>query len=109
MGIQKSMQKTAKRLDQKSLEIPEGNLVFLYDHLESCNKIQDKYKSEEFVVVGRCPEPNVYLLSKSMAMALSRQSIDANSKILGESRMTEYLPVLRIIMMGHKFPLLTQN
>ena len=29
-------------------------------HPEGCNKIQDKYKSEKFVVVGKHPEPNVY-------------------------------------------------
>ena len=54
------MQKRAARLNQKSLEIPEGNLVLLCDHLEGHNKIQDKYKSEKFVVVGKCQEPNVY-------------------------------------------------
>ena len=35
-------------------------MVFLHNHPEGCNKIQDKYKSEMFVVVGKCPEPNVY-------------------------------------------------
>ena len=54
------MQKSAARLNQKSLEIPEGNLVLLCNHLEGCNKIQDKYKSDKFVVVGKCPEPKVY-------------------------------------------------
>ena len=42
------------------LEIPEGNLVLLCDHPEGCNNIQDKYKSEKFVVVGKHPEPNVH-------------------------------------------------
>ena len=56
------MQKSAGRLNQKSLEILEGNLVLLRDHPESCNKIQDKYKSEKFVVVGKHPEPNVYCI-----------------------------------------------
>ena len=56
------MQKSAGRLNQKSLEIPKGNLVLLQNHLEGCNKIQDRYKSEKFVVVGKCPEPNVYLI-----------------------------------------------
>ena len=59
-SIQQSMQKSAGRLNQKSLEIPEGNLVLLQDHPEGHNKIQDKYKSEKFVEVGKCPEPNVY-------------------------------------------------
>ena len=43
-----------------SLEILDGNLVLLRDHPEGCSKIQDKYTSEKFVVVGKCPEPNVY-------------------------------------------------
>ena len=54
------MQKNTERLHQKLLKTPEGNLVLLYDHPEGLNKIQDKYKSGEFVVVGRYPEPNVY-------------------------------------------------
>ena len=54
------MQKSAGRLNQKSLEIPEGNLVLLRDHPEGHNKIQDKYKSAKFVVVGKHPKPNVY-------------------------------------------------
>ena len=48
-------------------------------------------------------------LSQSMAMALSGQSIDNNFKILEEPKMMENLPLLRIIRMGHKFPLLTEN
>ena len=48
------------RLNQKSLETPEGNLVLLHDLPESHNKIQDIYESEKFVVVSRCPEPNIY-------------------------------------------------
>ena len=59
-SIRQSTQKSAGRLNQKSLEIPEGNLVLLRDHPEGHNKIQDKYKSEKFVVVGKRPEPNVY-------------------------------------------------
>ena len=59
-SIQQSMQKSAGRLNQKLLEIPEGNLVLLCDYPEGCNKIKDKYKNEKFVVVGKCPEPNVY-------------------------------------------------
>ena len=56
------MQKSAGRLNQKLLEIPEGNLVLLWDHPEGHNKIQDKYKSKKFMVVGKCPEPNVYCI-----------------------------------------------
>ena len=58
-GIWQSKQKNTERLNQKWLEIPVGNLVLLCDHPEGCNKINDRYKSEEFVVVGRCPELKV--------------------------------------------------
>ena len=44
----------------KTLDILDGNLVLLLDHLEGCNKIQDKYKEPEFVMVCRHAEPNVY-------------------------------------------------
>ena len=44
------------------LEILEGNLVLLQNHPEGHNKIQDRYKSEKFVVLGKCPEPNVYCI-----------------------------------------------
>ena len=37
-------------------------MVLLCNHPEGCNKIQDKYKSKKFVVVGRCPELNVYII-----------------------------------------------
>ena len=47
------------------------------------------------------------ILSQSMEMALCRQLITDNFMILGKYRMMEDLPVLRIIMMGHKFPLLS--
>ena len=50
------------KIKSKSLEIPEGNLVLLHDHLEGLKKILDKYKNEEFVVVGKCPEPRVYCI-----------------------------------------------
>ena len=62
-GIEKHLTEYAKcagRLNQKLLEIPEGNLVLLWDHPEGHNKIQDKYKSEKFVVVGKHSEPSVY-------------------------------------------------
>ena len=60
-------------------------------------------------MVGKHPEPNVYCIKPVNGMALSRQSIDANFKILEEPKMMEDLPALRILMMGHKFPPLTQN
>ena len=35
-------------------------MVLLCDHTEGCNKIQDKYKTEKFEVVGKGPVSNVY-------------------------------------------------
>ena len=61
-SMQQSMQKSADRSGSKLLEIPEGNLVLLHDHLEGHNKIQDKYKSKEYVVAGKHPEPNIYCI-----------------------------------------------
>ena len=46
-------------------------------------------------------------LNQLMAMALSGESINANFRILEKPKMMEDLPVLRIIMMGYKFPPLT--
>ena len=48
-------------------------------------------------------------LRQSMAMAPSGESINANFRIMIKPKMMEDLPVLRIIMMGHKFPPLTQT
>ena len=59
-SIQQSTQKSAQRQKCKSLDIPEGNLVLLCDHPEGHNKIQDKYKETEFVMVHRNTESNVY-------------------------------------------------
>ena len=89
------MQKSAERLNQKCLEILEGNLVLLHYHPEGQNKIQDQYKNKEFVVVGKHPEPHVTALSQSIAVTLCRQSIDASSKILGQPRMMEDLESTR--------------
>ena len=43
--------------------IPVGNHMLLHDHLEGCNKIQDRYKTDVYVVVGHHQEePNVYYI-----------------------------------------------
>ena len=43
--------------------IPIGNHMLLRDHLEGCNKIQDRYKTDVYVVVGHHQEkPNVYYI-----------------------------------------------
>ena len=59
-SIWQNTQQSAQRQESKSLDIPEGNLVLLWDHPERCNKIQDKYKESEFVIFHRHEEPNVY-------------------------------------------------
>ena len=59
-SIQQSTQKSAQRQKCKLLDIPEGNLVLLHNHPEGHNKIQDKYKETEFVMVLRHVEPNVH-------------------------------------------------
>ena len=46
----------------KALEIPLGNLVLLHDHPEGCNKSQDNYKSELFVMKLKQQDPNVYII-----------------------------------------------
>ena len=43
--------------------IPIGNHVLLHDHPEGCNKIQDRYKTNVYVVVSHHQEePNVYCI-----------------------------------------------
>ena len=44
----------------KSLLIQVESHVLLWDHPEGHNKIQDKYKSDIYVVVGHHQGPNVY-------------------------------------------------
>ena len=39
--------------------IPEDKSVLLF-HPEGCNKIQDGYNSEDFISIGKHPEPTVY-------------------------------------------------
>ena len=44
----------------KELVIPVGNHVLLCDHLECHNKIQNRFKSDIYVVVSHHDEPNIY-------------------------------------------------
>ena len=60
--IMQSAKKSQIRTGGKSLQIPIGNLVLLRDHPEGCNKIQDNYKSELFVIIEHHKDPNVYLI-----------------------------------------------
>ena len=61
--IKTSAKKSADRVGGKPLTIPVGNLVLLRDHPEGCNKIQDNYKSELFVVSDHHQDPNVYYIT----------------------------------------------
>ena len=60
--IKQSAKKSQSRTGGKTLHIPVGNLVLSRDHPEGCNKIQDNYKSELFVVVDHNKDPNVYII-----------------------------------------------
>ena len=40
------------------MDVPVGNLVLLRDHPEGCHKIQDRNKSELYVVVRKGERPN---------------------------------------------------
>ena len=61
-GIHKTTKHNKDRTSGKDITIPVGNHVLLCDHPEGCNKIQDRYKSEIYVVVGHHQEPNVYYI-----------------------------------------------
>ena len=60
--IQQSTRHNKNQTGGKSLHIPIGNHVLLCDHPEGHNKIQDRYKSDVYVVVGHHSEPNVYYI-----------------------------------------------
>ena len=61
-GIHKSTKHNKDHTSSKDITIPVGNHVLLHDHLERCNKTQDWYKSEVYIVVGHHQEPNVYYI-----------------------------------------------
>ena len=58
--INKTTQHSKAHTGGKELFIPVGNHVLLCDHPEGRNKIQDKYKSDIYIVVGHHKELNVY-------------------------------------------------
>ena len=62
-GIQKSAKRNQDQNSGKDMIIPVGNHVLLHNHLEGRNKIQDRYKTDVYVVVGHHQEqPNVYYI-----------------------------------------------
>ena len=55
----KAIEAKNKRISKgKDLDVPVGNLVLLRDHPEGCNKIQDRNKSELYIVVHKGERPN---------------------------------------------------
>ena len=60
--ISKSTQCNKCLTGGKELVIPVGNHVLLHDHPEGCNKIQNRYKSNIYVIVSHHDEPNVYYI-----------------------------------------------
>ena len=60
--INKTTQHSKSHTGGKGLLIPVGNHVLLCDHPEGRNKIQDKHKSDIYIVVGHHKEPNVYYI-----------------------------------------------
>ena len=48
--------------EEKLLISSIGNLVLLCDHAEGCNKIQDSYKNELFVIESKHQDLNVYII-----------------------------------------------
>ena len=60
--INKSNQRNKCQTAGKELVIPIGNHVLLWDHLEGRNKIQNRFKSDVYIVVGHHDEPNVYYI-----------------------------------------------
>ena len=61
-SIKQSVQHNKDHTGGKSLNIPIGNHVLLRDHPEGRNKIQDKYKSDMYIIVGHHAESNVYYI-----------------------------------------------
>ena len=60
--INKTTKHSKAHASGKELIIPVGNHVLLCDHPKGRNKIQDKYKSDIYIVVGHHQEPNVYYI-----------------------------------------------
>ena len=61
-SIHKTTQCSKAHAGGKSLSIPVGNHVLLWDHPNGHNKIQDRYQPDIFVMVGHYQEPNVYYI-----------------------------------------------
>ena len=105
MGTKKHLTEyieSAQRQKSKLLDIPGGNLVLLQDHLEGCNKIQDKYKEPEFVMVHRHTIQISMTLNLSMVRAWCILSTDASYRILREPKKIKDLKILMLLIKGCK-------
>ena len=60
--IDKSTKHSKDCTGSKELTILAGNHVLLCDHPEGRNKIQNRYKSDIYVMVCHHEEPNVYYI-----------------------------------------------
>ena len=60
--IQKTNKHNQSQTSGKELVIPIGNHVLLRDHPEGCNKIQNRFEPDLYVIVGHHQEPNVYYI-----------------------------------------------
>ena len=54
------------------MSIPEGNLVLLQDYPEGCNKLQDCFRDQDFVVVEQFHKPNVYKIKPGNGVSLEQ-------------------------------------
>ena len=86
--IKQSAKKSQIRTGGKTLQIPLGNLVLLRDHPKGCNKIQDNYKSELFIIVAHHKDPNVYIIQsldkKGPKKTVNRQQLFDLKKSQGD-------------------------
>ena len=60
--INKSNKHNQSQTAGKELVIPIGNHVLLHDYPEGRNKIQNRFKSDVYIIVGHHEEPNVYYI-----------------------------------------------
>ena len=76
----KAVEVKNKRISKgKDLNVPVGNLVLLRDHPEGRNKIQDRNKSELYIVVHKGERPNNFWIkplgSNAKPKEVNRQQI----------------------------------
>ena len=70
-NIQKIAELNALRAEGKELSILEDNLVLLQDHPQGYNKIQDCFKTKNFLQWSNCPNLMYTELNQFMVMVQS--------------------------------------